>query len=149
MGDHGDEAVVVLRGEDEHVGPELGHHALQPVEGVEVGRTGRGQHPHRALEEVGGGPAQADLLGSGHRVAPDEAGVVGRRHDGGLDPADVGDHRIGPALRRGQDPADLLGHRRGRGGDEDDLGLEVVAGLVDDPRLERLGQSVRGRRRAR
>ncbi len=37
-------------------------------------------------------------------------------------------------LRRGEDPADLLGHRRGRGGDEDDFGLEVVAGLIDHAR---------------
>ena len=79
MGDHGDQAVVVVGGEHEHVGPELGHHTLQAVEGVDVGGAGRGQDPHRALEEIGRRPVQADLLRSGHRVPPDEARMVGRR----------------------------------------------------------------------
>ena len=59
MGDHGHQAVVIIGGEDEHVGAELGHHALQAVEGVEVRRAGRGQDPHRALEEVGSGARAA------------------------------------------------------------------------------------------
>ena len=84
--------------------PEAHHHALEAVEGLEVGDRGRREHPHRALEEVGVGAAQADLLGAGHGVAADEAGVVGRGDDGLLDPADVGHHRVGAAARVGQQP---------------------------------------------
>ena len=56
---HGDEAVVVGRREDEHVGAQAHHDALEPVEGLQVGGRRRGEHPHRADEEVGVGPVQA------------------------------------------------------------------------------------------
>ena len=145
VGDHGDEAVVVIWGENEHVGAELGDHPLQAIEGIDVRRTGRGQDPDRALEEIGRGPAQADLLGSGHRVPADEAWVVGGLDDGGLDPADVGDDSIAPALRCGEDFTRHPGNGRGRCGDEDDFGLEVVTCLIDDARAQRLGNAFRVR----
>ena len=142
MGDHGHQAVVVLRGEDQHVGVELGHHSLQAGEGVEVGGAGGREHPDRSFEQVGGGALQPHLLGTGHRVTTDEPGVIGCRHNGALHPAHVGHHRVLTAPRRGQDPTHPLGHCGRRGGDEDDLGLQVVPGLVEGPDAERLGQPV-------
>ena len=56
VGHHGHQAVVVARGEDEHVGAQAHDDALEPVEGLEVGgrpwasaptpprRRGRGRH---------------------------------------------------------------------------------------------------------
>ena len=74
----------------------------------------RGEHPDRALEQVGVGAVEALLLGAGHRVAA--AGSEGRSIDADdrrLDAADVGDQ---PARRR---PAPCLhgvgDGRRGRG----------------------------------
>ena len=53
----------------------------QPGVGSRVGVGRRRQHPGGPLEQVGVGAVDALLLGAGHRVAADEAGVVdgGRR----------------------------------------------------------------------
>jgi hypothetical protein len=71
----------------------------------------------------------------------DEAGMVGRVHNGGLYPTDVGDHCVLTALWCGKKPAHLFGHGGGRRGDEDDLRVEVVPCLVDDAGSERFGQA--------
>ena len=143
VGDHGDQPVVVGGREHEHVGPQARDHALEAVEGGQVGGRRRGEHPDRALEEVGVGPAQPDLLGAGHGVAADEAGMVGCGHDGRLDPAHVGHHGVG--LRRARSARRSLGHgghRRGRDGHEDDLGLGVVADGIHHALGERLAQAL-------
>ena len=139
MGDDGDQAIVVGRREHEHVGSEAHDHPLEAVEGGQVGGCGRGQHPHRPFEEVGIGPAQADLFGSGHRVAADEVGVVGFGHDRGLDAADVGHHGVAPATIVGQELAGHARHGRGRYGHEGDLGVGVVADRIDHALGQRLG----------
>ena len=80
----------------------------------------------------GSAPVQAGLLRPGHRMAADEPRMVGLLHDRRLDPAHVRHDGIGPSARRAQDAAGHRGHRGGRDGHEDHLGLEVVAGRVDD-----------------
>ncbi len=124
----------------EDVGAEAQHHALEAVEGLEVG-DGRGrQRPYGSLEEVRVGPVQPDLLRARHRVATDEARVVGRLDDGGLDPAHVAHHRIRPARRRRKDPAHLAGHGGGGHGNEDHLGVQVVTDGVDHTGRQRFGR---------
>ena len=140
--DHGDQAVVVGGGEHEDVGPETHDHTLEAVEGSQVGGRGRREHPHRALEEVGVRPAQADLLGSGHRMAADEMGMVGLGHDGCLHPGDVGDHGVAAAGGIGQEVPGHARHGRGRDGHEDDLGVGVVTDRIDDALGEGLGAAL-------
>ena len=105
VGHHGNEPVVVRGREHEHVGAQAHDDALEPVERPEVRRGRRGQHPHGSLEEIGVGPVQADLLGPGHGVAPDEARVVGLGDDRRLYPAHVGHHDTRRAMLFAQDPA--------------------------------------------
>ena len=96
VGHHGDQAVVVGRREDEHVGAQAHDDALQSVERLEVGGRRRREHPDRALEEVGVGAVQARSARSPAIGWPaDEARVVGLLHDGRLDAAHVGDHDVG------------------------------------------------------
>ena len=137
MRHHGHEPVVVSRRQHEHVGAEAHDDALEPVEGLQVGR-GRGrQRPDRAHEEVRIGAGQAGLLGPRHRMATDEARVVGLPHNGRLDAAHIRHDDVGPPAFVVQDPARHPAHRRGGHGDEDHLRLQVVDGGVDDARVER------------
>ena len=81
---HGDEAVVALGGEGHHLGAEAGHDRRHRGEHG-IARLGRRrEHPDGALEQVGVGAVEALLLGAGHRVAAEEAGVVDGGHDRGL-----------------------------------------------------------------
>ena len=92
-------------GEREHVGPERGDHAREPGEGAAGRWPAVGVSTQVApTKRSGSAPAQPDLLGAGHGVAADEAGVVDRRDDGRLHPAHVGHHGVGPAGRVGQEP---------------------------------------------
>ena len=95
VGHHGHEPVVVGGRKDQHIGAQAGHDALQPIEGLQLCRRGRRQRPDRPHEEVGIGTVQSGLLRPGHRMAADEPRMIRLFHDGGLDPAHVGDHRIG------------------------------------------------------
>ena len=80
----GDEAVVAVGREGHHLGAEADDTTDATVANTLSSVLGRrGEHPHRALEQVGVGAVEALLLGAGHRVAADEAGVV----DGGDAPA--------------------------------------------------------------
>ena len=138
VGHHGHQPVVVGGRQHQHVGPEAHHHALQPVEGPEIGGCRRGQHPHGPLEEFGVGAVEADLLGAGHGVSPDEARVVRLLHDRRLDPAHVGHDEIRVSPLLAEETTGNVGHGGGRGCDERDLGVAIVAGCVDHLPLERL-----------
>ena len=129
--------------------PERGHHALQGGERVQIGLGRGGQDPDGPFEEVRVGPPEPDLFRAGHGVPADESRMVGRLHDGGLDPADVGHDRVGPAPRGGEDPTGLVGHGRRRHGDEDDAGVEVVPDLSRTTPERSASAAVRRRRRCR
>ena len=138
MGHHGHQPVVVGGRQHQDVGPEAHHHALQPVEGPEVGGCRRGQHPDGPLEEIGVGAAEADLLGACHGVSPDEARVVRLFDDRGLDPTHVAHDEVGVSLILAKQTAGDLGDGGGRGRHECDLGLTIVTDCVDHLPLERL-----------
>jgi hypothetical protein len=100
VGHHRHHLVVALGRQGHHVGPERGHHLVDPGVGHRVGVDGRRQHPRGPGEQLGVGPLHPLLLGAGHGVTTDEAGVVDGRHQGALDRPHVGDHRV--AVRRVQ-----------------------------------------------
>ena len=72
--------------------PEGAHRGADRGEGHRVGVGRRGEHPGGPLEHVGVGAVDALLLGAGHGMAADEAGVVELGDDRALDAGHVGDH---------------------------------------------------------
>ncbi len=73
-------------------------------------------------------------------MAADEARVIGLFHDGGLDAAHIGDHRLGQPAVVFEEAACHGGDGGRRHRDEDDFGQEVVADDVDDLIVERCGE---------
>ena len=144
---HGDQRVVALGREGDHLGAERRHdrraRARRPASSVlAVGR----EHPHRALEQVGVGAVDALLLGAGHRVAADEAGVGRRRRRSSAFtlPTSVTMPGWPPAAARAASAA-IGAHGRG---DERDLGVGVEADGVERAELEG-PRGARPRRRRR
>ena len=135
VGDHGHQLVVAFGRHGHHVGAERGDHGPEPGEGLRVGGAGRGQDPGGTLEQLAVGAVDAFLLGAGHRVAPDEAGMGHRRDDGGLHAGHIGDDAA-----RGDRPDGLAGDGAGRCGDEGDLGVGIATDGVEGPELEGPGR---------
>ena len=117
---------------DDHVGAELGDHRPQRGEGASsVAAVGVSTHTAPANRSAIGA-VDAVLLGAGHRVAADEAGVVDGVDDRRLHAADVGDEpRPAGQRRRGR-----VGDRAHRRGEERDLGVGVGADRVERAELE-------------
>ena len=140
VGHHRDQPVVVGCRKHQHVRAETHDDVPQAVEGLEIRGGSRGEHPHGALKEIGVGSVQPHLLGPGHRMATDEAGMGRRLDDGTLHPADIGDHGVGAPARVRQHGEDHAWCGGGRNGHEDDLGIGIVARGVDDPTGDRVGE---------
>ena len=96
-----------------------------------VGVVRRREDPRRPLEKGGVGPVDAFLLRSRHRVAADKTRVAHRVHDRRLHAAHVGDH-----TRAGEGAASLAGNRPDWCGYEGDIGLGVVADVVQGTQLQ-------------
>ena len=80
VGHDGHQRVVPIGRQGDDLGAQGRDHGPDPRQGVSVGRRGRGQHPGGVYEHLGVGAVDALLLGAGHRVAADVAGV-GHRVD--------------------------------------------------------------------
>ena len=102
-----------------------------------VGLGGRREHPGPPVEEVVPPGHRPGALAAGHRVRPAVAGEVGAVgpqgvEHGDLDRGDVGDGGLRPAPQRGGHA-----HRRdvGRGGDDDEVGLDRAVGQPPGPEV--------------
>ena len=107
VGHEGDEPVMVVGVDSHDISAQGGHHCSHPRVGRRVGRRRRREHPRRALEQLGVGALDTLLLGAGHGVTTDEAGIVDGGDDGALDAAHVG-HDTPAGERRPR----LTGHGR-------------------------------------
>ena len=135
VGHHSYQRVVLARGQGHHVGAQVGQDIAEPGVCGRIGGRGGSQYPGGAHEQLARGPVQPHLLRPGHGVAPDELGMVDRRHQGTLHAPHVGDDRPGVPLGRGQDVEDHVCSHVDRCGHHHQVGPGVDALGGDRPEL--------------